>query len=654
MMSMDLFIRSVRMKTFIGLSLCLAAIQQIRADIKLPVIIRDSMVLQRNVPIRIWGRASGSEKIIIRFNGSVQTAITSADGKWQTELPPMEAGGPYIMEISGKNKLVLHDILIGDVYVCAGQSNMEHQMKLHVVRYADDVASADFPLIRQFKVPATADLLRPQEDLPYGSWKSAVRGNIMDFSAVAFFFAKALFEKYHVPIGIINASWGGIPIEAMMTEESLQAFPLFIQKINKTKASAQGENQIRQIPTSPSDEGTQEDRGITEKWFDTTYLPAGWHRIAIPGYWADQGARDLNGIVWYRRMIHIDSATSRMTARVFLGRIVDADELYVNGVKVGATSYMYPQRRYGLPAGLLKPGNNFFVIRITCAQGKGGFVPDKPYQLIAGSDSVDLTGYWEYKPGMIYPTPFHTAAIPPAALDQNQPCAVFNGMLAPLVSYSIRGFVWYQGETDTADPDLYSKLQPALISGWRSKWREGSLPFLFVQLPGFGEYHYLPSASRWAEFREAQTKTLSVPNTAMAVTIDLGEWNDIHPDRKKEVGERLARASEELVYGNKWMGSGPSFSSSAIEGNKIIVSFRQAEVGGLCTSDGEPPAEFSIAGQDKKFVWAETKMENDHIIVWSKQVEHPKYVRYAWSDHPVNPNVYNRENLPALPFRTDQ
>jgi sialate O-acetylesterase len=236
---------------------------------------------------------------------------------------------------------------------------------------------------------------------------------------------------------------------------------------------------------------------------------------------------------------------------------------------------------------------------------------------------------------------------------QNQPTALYNSMIAPIVNYSIKGFVWYQGESNTGKPDEYAKLQPAMITDWRSKWKEGGILFLFVQLPGFIDYNYVPSESQWAAFREAQLKSLSITNTAMAVAIDLGEWNDVHPDRKKEVGDRLALAAEKLAYQEDIVYSGPIYQSSTIEGNKIIISFSNTG-SGLTTNDGEAPAEFAIAGEDKKFVWASATIEDNKVIVSSNDIKEPKYVRYAWADDPVNPNLINKEGLPASPFRTDK
>jgi sialate O-acetylesterase len=642
------------MKKLITIVFCFIITSSVSAQISLPQIIRDSMILQGDSKINIWGWASKGEKVSVKFNGKTYSTKTGDDGKWKVQLSPMKAGGPYTMDISGKNKITLHDILIGDVWFCAGQSNMVHQMKLHSVYYPNEIPNANYPDIRQFWVPNTTNLVGPQNDLPGGSWKWANPENVPDFSAVAYFFAKALYQKYHVPIGIINASWGGVPIESMMSKESLKSFPDILKTIEKNKDTAFVNGINRKVFTNAQKMKRPEDKGLTEKWYSPSYQPKEWHRIAVPGFWADEGAKDLNGVVWYRKEIDVPASMTHVPAKVFLGRIVDADELYINGIKVGSTGYMYPQRRYPIPENVLKPGKNLFVVRVTSNFGKGGFVPDKPYELIAGNDTIDLTGYWQYKVGLLNEPHHGNGGFPGFGIAlQNQPTALYNSMIAPLINYSIKGFVWYQGESNAGKPDEYAKLQPAMISDWRSKWKEGDLPFLFVQLPGFGDYNYLPSESQWALFREAQAKSLSVPNTAMAVAIDLGEWNDIHPDRKKPVGDRLALAAEKIAYGENIVYSGPLYQSSKIDGNKIIISFTHTGTG-LSTSDGESPAEFAVAGEDKKFVWADAKINGDKIIVSNEDVPNPKYVRYAWADAPINPNLINKEGLPAAPFRTDE
>lgn len=624
------------------------------AQLRLPSLIRDSMVLQRDAKLKIWGWATPGEKIKIRLNGKSARATTGADGKWLAFLPAMKAGGPYTMEVAGSIVITLKDILIGDVWFCSGQSNMVHQMALHNITYAADIAEAAYPQIRHFWIATATSLTGPKDDLPQGYWKWANPNDVNAFSAVAYFFAKKLYNQYHIPIGLINASVGGTPIEAWTSEEGLKNFPLIAATLQKNKDTAYVNTINRTAFTSVGSRKTESDKGLRGpvKWYDTAYIPKGWQTIAIPGYWEDQGVRDLNGAVWYRREIAVPAPMTGVPAKVFLGRIVDADFLYVNGTLVGNTTYQYPQRRYTVPAGVLKQGKNVFVIRVLNTTGKGGFVPAKPYYLEAGGQTLDLKGYWRYKVGDVYP-PSRGSAAPNAIVAQNQPAALYNAMVAPATAYAIKGVLWYQGESNTGNADQYQRLLPALIQDWRSKWSNGNLPFLYVQLPNFGDADYLPSESSWAILREAALKTLSVPNTGMAVTIDLGEWNDIHPDNKKEVGERLALAARKIAYGEKALvSSGPLYQASKGEGSNIILSFTNTG-SGLVAIDGEELFGFAIAGADKKFVWANAKIEGAKVVVWHDDVSQPLYVRYAWADNPFGANLYNKEGLPASPFRTD-
>ena len=629
-------------------------------QVRLPRLVRDSMVLQRDTKVNIWGWASPKEKIKISFQNKKYNAVADADGKWKVVLSPMKAGGPYTMNVDASNHIVLNNILIGDVWICSGQSNMVHQMELHSVRYADEVAKANYPEIRHFWIPTMTDLQKPHDDLPAAYWKSANPEDVKQFSAVAYFFAKTIYEKYHVPIGLINASVGGTPIEAWTGEEGLKEFPEIINTIQKNKDTAYV-NGMNRAAFASAYRPINDDKGLTgaTKWYDNNYIPKGWHNITIPGYWEDQGIKNLDGIVWYRKEIDVPSSMTGMPAKVFLGRIVDADFLYVNGKLVGNTTYQYPQRRYTIPAGVLKAGKNIFVIRVINNSGKGGFVPGKPYSLIANNDTIDLKGDWQYKVGQVFiPQRGGFGGISA----QNQPTALYNAMIAPLINYSIKGFLWYQGEANTFNAEQYDKLQPAMIADWRNKWNQVDLPFLYVQLPGFMEVSYLPSESQWARLREAQLKSLSVPNTAMAVAIDLGEWNDIHPDNKKDVGVRLALAALKIAYGENIVYSGPTYQSAEITGNKIVITFTNTG-SGLITNDDEEPAQFAIAGADKKFVWAKAKIEGNKVIVWNDDIKEPMYVRYAWADNPDGANLYNKETLPdssvgrglpASPFRTDK
>lgn len=640
----------------------LFAIQSAFSQVRLPALVRDSMILQRDTKLKIWGWASKGEKVTVKFNGKSVKTTTAADGKWSVALAPIKAGGPYTMEITGRNKITLKEILIGDVWFCSGQSNMVHQIRIHKDRYKDDIANANYSAIRHFFIPTMTDMQKAREEFPGGYWRSATGDDILEFSAVAYSFAKKIYDTYKVPIGLINASVGGTPVEAWISEEGFKDFPTQLSTIQKLKDTGYINSNNRALfaanrnRTAPK----SNDLGLTgaKKWFDISYTPKGWHTINVPGYWEDQGLRDLNGTVWYRKEIEVPAAMTTIPSLLFLGRIVDADVVYVNGTQAGASTYMYPQRRYPLAAGLLKPGKNVIVVKVTNTNGKGGFVPDKPYELVAGDQRIDLKGDWQFKVGEVFVPIARTGstggggAFPINA--QNQPAALYNAMVAPAINYNVKGFLWYQGESNTGRAAEYAAMMTALITDWRTKWKVNAAPFLFVQLPNFMDRQYVPSESQWAALREAQLNTLAVPNTAMAVAIDLGEWNDIHPDNKIDVGYRLALAAQKIAYGEKEIVySGPVYQSSRKEGNKIIVTFTHTG-SGLVSIDEEALSQFAIAGADKKFVWANATIEGNTVIVWSDEITDPVFVRYAWSDNPEGANLFNKEGLPASPFRTDK
>jgi sialate O-acetylesterase len=629
------------------------------ATIKLPALVSNGMVFQRDARLKIWGWAAPGEKVTISFNGKKASAITGANGNWLVWLPAMKSGGPFTMKIKGSNEIVLTDILLGDVWFCSGQSNMVLPVERVKEKYPDEIPGANYPEIRNFFIPTLADVTRLHDDLPQGSqWLAATSQNVGGFGAASYFFAKDLYQKYHVPIGIINSSVGGTPVEAWISENGFKEFPnieSIIKNFKDTTYMHRVALKQAAFATARKNEPLPDpDKGLTgaKPWYDTTYVAEGWHKFWLPGYWADQGVKGLNGVVWFRKEINLPSSMAGKTAKLFVGRIVDADETYVNGIKVGATTYQYPPRRYEVPSGLLKAGKNIIVVRVTNTSGKGGFVPDKNYSLNADGQRVDLRGDWQYKVGQVFMRSDGNYDNGGISM-QNSATGLYNTMVAPAINYTIKGILWYQGESNTNQSAEYGKLLPALIADWRNKWQQGDVPFLFVQLPNFMEVNYSPSESQWAELRESQRKTLVITNTAMAVAIDAGEWNDIHPLDKKDVGDRLSLAAEHLAYGDKTVVySGPSYQSYKIEGDKIILTFTNTG-SGLTVKGGGDLYYFAVAGADKKYFWAKAAIDGNTVTVHSDSVKNPLYIRYAWADNPEGANLYNNEGLPASPFETD-
>lgn len=619
-------------------------------QVKLPQLISDGMVLQRDSELKIWGWAPEGEKLSIEFNGNTYKATADKDGKWMVKLPPMEAGGPYDMNIEASNKITVKDILIGDVWVASGQSNMETTMERVKPLYEDVIKSVDYPQIRYFNVADLYNFKSPQTDLGPGNWIPADTANILNYSAVAFFFARELHEKYDVPIGVINASVGGSPVEAWLSKDALKNFPVHFEEAKKFSEDAY----IKKIETDDQDRSNKWYQEVREKdegykdlekpWFSTSTDDAEWSKMEVPGFWEER----VNGVVWFRKEIDVPASMVGKPAKLLLGRIIDSDSVYINGEFVGTTGYQYPPRRYEIDADVLKEGKNSIVVRIINNAGRGGFVTDKPYELSAGATSIDLKGEWKYKVGATM------APLAGPTFIRWKPMGLYNAMIAPLHEWNIKGVIWYQGESNTDNSEEYRELFTSLIKDWRNKWNQKTLPFLYVQLPNFMRTKEQPSDSDWAKLREAQRQTLAVPNTGMAVAIDLGEWNDIHPLNKEDVGKRLSLAAQKLAYGEEdIVFSGPIFQSMEISGKKAIISF--AHTGsGLVAKDGGELKHFAIAGEDGKFVWAKAKIQGDKVVVWDDSVSKPVFVRYAWADNPERANLYNKEGLPASPFRTNK
>ena len=623
------------------------------SQIRLPKLISNNMVLQRDQPIKIWGWASPKEKITLILNRKSFKTTTVESGKWEIMLPAQSAGIGFDMVLKGKNEITLQNIAFGDVWLCSGQSNMVINMERVKERFLEDIATANYPDIRNFFVPTLTNLNIPKEDFPQGEWKVANAKDVLSFGAATYFFARDIYEKYKVPIGIINSSVGGTPIEAWISEGGYKNFDDIQKTIVHNKDTNYVNSFNHRTVFANSNQKNVKDLGLQEHWESPTYQIKGWRNFNIPGYWEDQGLKDLNGVVWFRREFEVPKNWLGKSVKLYMGRIIDADEMYVNGKKIGNTTYQYPPRRYEIPADLLKEGKNTFVIRVTNSSGKGGFVPDKPYFMTANGEEIDLKGTWQCKVGEVF-QPQNVTGSGGGLVQQNQPTALYNAMIAPILPMKVKGFLWYQGETNVGNPEKYDGLITTLVNDWRKLWNDNNLPFFVVQLPNFQEVNYTPTESNLARLREAQNKALTLPNTAVITTIDLGEWNDIHPLNKKDIGKRVALAALNLVYNEKKViYSGPTLLSQNIENGKIILTFTNVAEG-ITSKDGEELRWFSMADYDKKFVWAKAQIVGkDKIELSNESVKNPKYVRYAWQDNPEGINFYNSADLPASPFRTD-
>ena len=618
------------------------------AQVRLPKLVSDGMVLQRNSNVRIWGWASEGEDIEVSFQQRNYNTSTK-NGKWEILLENPNIGGPYTMQISGKNSIQLDSIYVGDVWLCSGQSNMELPMSRVAPKYPEEIKSADNAEIRYFQVPKEYNLTKKLDDFSGGNWISVNQNTIEGFAAIPYFFAKNLYEEYQIPIGLIDASLGGSPVEAWMSEKALKNFPEAIAEVEKLKPEGVidsleqlDQNRIRNWYTTV----TAEDAGLKSGWKTANFDDSDWEEFELPGLLK----QPINGVVWFRKKFDLKSEFSGKPAELLMGRIVDADSVFVNGTFVGNTTYQYPPRRYQIPENILREGENTITVKLISERGRGGFVTDKPYEINFPEKRIDLKGAWKYKVGKA------TEALQPQTFYRWKPTGLYNAMIHPLLKYSIKGAIWYQGESNTSEPEKYSELFPKMIESWRENWHQeaSNFPFLFVQLANFMESRENPTDTNWARLREAQKAALNVPKTGMAVTIDVGEWNDIHPLDKKTVSDRLATAAKHLAYGDaSVVPSGPIYTSSEIKNDSIILHF-EAVGSGLKIKNNQELKGFAIAGNDKQFVWAKAKIEGDKVIVYSPQVKHPVAVRYAWADNPENANLYNKEDLPASPFRTDQ
>ncbi len=619
------------------------------AQLRLPKLISNGMVLQRNSQIKLWGWAAAGEKVKLLFRQKEYHTVADDSGHWVIQLPPQSAGGPCNMTFTAGDSLTVSNILFGDVWLCSGQSNMELTMDRVKDKYAAVMAEKGNPLIRQFTVPDKYDFDQPAKDLDAGQWQEAVQGSLPAFSAVGYFFARDLFERYKVPVGLINSALGGSPVEAWLSEEALRQFPAHYAEAVKFRDKTlidRIENADKTAADKWYTQLNRGDQGLKEHWSAATVNDADWQEMPVPAYWSDHASANGNGAVWFRREVALPATFIGKPVKLLLGRIVDADSVFVNGRFAGTTGYQYPPRRYELPADLLKAGKNTIAVRVINTSGKGGFVPDKVYAIVAGGDTLDLKGNWKYRPGVAM------EPLPGPTFIRWKPLGLYNAMIAPLLNYSIKGAIWYQGEANTERAGEYTALLKTLITDWRSKWKQGDFPFLFVQLANFMETTAQPSESRWAELRQAQLNVLpEVPHTGMAVAIDLGEWNDIHPLNKQDVGHRLALQAMRQAYADSSIvASGPVYRSMEIKGNRLILHFTD-DGSALIAKGGGELEYFAIAGPEGRFTWANAQITGAHeVTVWSDSIARPLAVRYAWADNPLGANLYNKAGLPASPF----
>ena len=597
------------------------------AKVRLPKLISHRMVLQRDTELKIWGWADEGEKVTVRFQGRYYDTEPDAEGKWAVTLPPQKAGGPFIMEI---NEIIIRDILVGDVWLCSGQSNMETPIARLVDRFPEINVSNNH-MIRHYKVPTQNTVEELKEEIAGNAqWHSATASDVMNWTALAYFFAQEAYEHTKVPVGMLVSSLGGSNIESWISQEHLHEFPerLLNKNILSTFQTATNVKENLQIEvTTDSD----------------------WQTMNVPGKWKDNGI-NTTGMVWHRKEINLPASMHRKHAKLYLGTLVDSDSVFVNGRFVGNTTYTYPPRKYDIPAGILQEGKNIITVRLESNSGNGEFIPDKPYKLVGDNVEIELTGQWEYK---IDNGPARDKQLASYTLSlKSVGSGLYNGMIYPIRNYKVKGAIWYQGESNAGHPQQYGALLQSLITDWRELWDMPQMPFLLVQLPNFMPKSSQPSQSGWAGIRETQLRTaMNVPYTALAVTYDVGEWNDIHPLNKKDIAHRLFLGARKLVYGERVVSSGPVYKSMKIEGDKIILTF--AETGSGLTSKGKYLKHFAIAGEDKKFVWADAVIKGNKVIVSNPEVKKPVAVRYAWANNPEDANLINKEGLLASPFRTD-
>ncbi len=621
-------------------------LQPAYAKVKLPRLVSNGMILQRDIPVQIWGWANPSEKVKIEFHGESYKTKADTKGNWSIELPAIPAGGPYTMNV---NDIELKNIMFGEVWLSSGQSNMELPIRRVMDLYADEINKVNNPNIRLFRSSTRKEPETAQLDYPDGVWLPATQENIGEFSAISWFFANNLYQKYQVPIGIISTAIGGSPAEAWLSKDKVSPY------LKQWKAQKAHSDSVRTLIKQETPEKlkynwhkevNKNDTGVA-RWSKADVDVSSWSLISIPGYWTDKGVELHNGSIWFYKAFELPDSLVDQDAILRMGRIIDSDSAFINGVFVGSTSYQYPPRIYTVPKSVLKPSKNIVMMRVFSQGWRGGFVEEKPYELRVGKQKIDLTGEWNYHIG---------ATLNPPWIPGNpgfMPGGLFNSLISPALNYTVNGVIWYQGETNGGQGKAYLPLFKGLILDWRKNFAQPNMPFLFVQLANLGRPSKQPVENGWADLRDSQRRTLVLPHTGMAVAVDLGEWNDIHPLNKKEVARRLFLEAKRVAYGDTTIvSSGPLYESMKLENECIIIKFKSVGKGLYANSLLEG---FQIAGDDGQFVWANAVvLSKNKVKVWSRNIKNPTAVRYAWEMNPVGANLKNKEGLPASPFTTEK
>lgn len=625
----------------------------LQAEVRLPHIFSDNMILQRDKVLKIWGWADRNEKIRVEILGQTKNTKADKSGYWYVNLDPISYGGPHQLKVQGnQNSIVLDNILIGDIWLCSGQSNMEMPVNGwgQVYNYEKEIKNADYPLIRAFNVEKAMSMTA-DPDLN-GKWQVCSPETVSSFSAVAYFFARKLNRELNIPIGIINSSWGGTDIETWISQNSFAQLPdnfkeryATLKDINLARFAQENENKKQNYLDALAN-----DPGIKEEWYKSSSQNSVlWKKMQIPQEWSQTELASIDGIVWFRYNFTLPEDVNGKTATLHLGPVDDDDVSWINGIKVGETAGYGIPRIYEIEKGVLKDGVNTITVKVVDHSGGGGLygLPEDLYLEMDGR-KYSLVGEWEYKESVTNKEYGYIDFSP-----NSYPSLLYNAMINPIISFPIKGAIWYQGENNANAAYDYRTLFPTLINDWRNKWGY-EFPFYWVQLANYMAKDDQPKDSNWAELREAQNMTLALSHTGQAVITDIGDANDIHPRNKQDVGLRLALIALNKDYGkNDIIYSGPTFKKMDVSGNKAIIYFDNTGKGLSVNSKYGYIEGFSIAGADNKFVWAKAFLDGDKVIVESDKVPHPVSIRYSWSNNP-DVNLFNSEGLAAVPFRTDK